>query len=127
MADLGLDLAGVDDISPNLATVSGRRALIQAIARRLITPRGGLFYDPDYGFDLRQFLSGITASPGAIASGAAAEAEKDERVDQASAVVAFSGNALMVKLAIADGADGAGPFTFTIAVSKVSVELLTQG
>lgn len=121
MADLGTDFAGVNDITPTLQVVSGRRCLIEAIARRLITPRGALWYDPDYGYDLRQYLSGITVAAGSIAASVAAEAEKDERVEQASADVTFSGSVLNVKLAIADAA---GPFQFVLRISQVTVEIL---
>jgi hypothetical protein len=124
VADLGIDLAGVDDLTPDLAIVGGRRALIQSIARRLITPRGGLFYDPSYGFDLRQFLSGVTSAPSAIAAGVVAEAEKDARVEQATAVVTFTGDTLTVRLSIADGG---GPFPLTLSVSKVTVTILSEG
>lgn len=121
MADLGIDFACVGDISPALTVTSGRRALIESIARRLITPRSGLFYAPSYGFDTRQFLNGITAAPSAIAAGVIAEAEKDERVDQANAVVTFVGETLNIRLEIADGF---GPFAFVLSISKVTVEIL---
>lgn len=122
MADLGTDFAGFSDITPTLATVSGRRGLIESIARRFITPPGALWYDPDYGFDLRVFLSGtVTASAGQIASGVIAEAEKDERVEQASCDVKFIGTTLFVKVGIADAN---GPFEFVLQVSKVTVEIL---
>lgn len=121
MASLGTDISGVSDLTPSLEVVSGRRALIEAIARRLITPRGGLFYDQGYGYDVRQYLSGITASPSAIAAGIVAECEKDERVDQASAAVSFIGTSLVANIAIADGG---GPFSFVLSVSQVTVEIL---
>lgn len=123
MADFGIDLAGVDDLSPGLPIVSGRLGLLQAIARRLITPRGSLFYDHDYGYDVRQFLSGDVRSTAEIASNVAAEAEKDERVEQASAKVTLVDRRLVVNLAILDGA---GPFSFVLNISQVTVELLTQ-
>lgn len=123
VTDYGIDLAGVDDLSPGLTVVSGRLGLIQAIARRLITPRGGLFYDPDYGYDVRQFLSGDVRSTSEIASGVSAEAEKDERVAQASASVSFVGNTLMISLSITDGA---GPFPLVLQVSQVTVAILNQ-
>ncbi len=37
--------------------VTGFQVLLEALARRLSTPRGGLFYDLSYGFDIRQFLN----------------------------------------------------------------------
>lgn len=112
------------DLTPSLTEVSGRTALIQAVARRLVTPRGALWYAPAYGFDLRQFLSGITVNPSQIASGIVDQAEQDERVAGAQAAVTFSGDRLIAKVALLDGG---GPFVFTLAVSKVTVELLTQG
>lgn len=121
MADLGSDFSGASDISPALTVTSGRRGLIEAIARRFITPRGALFYDDSYGFDLRQFLNGVAAAPGQIAAGCVDEAEKDERVEQASAEATFIGNTLTVKLGIADAN---GPFSFVLKVSQVTVEIL---
>lgn len=124
MADLGTDISCVSDVTSSLQTVSGRRCLIEAIARRLITPRGGLFYDASYGFDLRQYLSGITSAPSAIAAGVVEQAEQDERVDQATAEVSFIGDRLLVKLTISDNG---GPFAFVLSVSSVTVEILKQG
>lgn len=37
--------------------VSGPQVLLEALARRLNTPRGGLLYDAGYGFDIRQFIN----------------------------------------------------------------------
>jgi hypothetical protein len=126
VADLGLDLSGVDDLSPQMTEVSGRLGLIQSIARRLQTPNGGLFYDPDYGYDVRRFLSAVVVNSGELASSVEAEALKDERVAQATATVVFSASSssLLIKLEIADSG---GPFAFVLAVSAVTVELLTQG
>ena len=124
MADLGTDIGGVMDLGPSLAPVSGRRALIEAVARRLVTPRGALWYDPAYGYDLRQFLNGIASSPSQIVAGVTEQAEADERVVGAQASATFIGNTLVVKVALLDSS---GPFTFTINVGQVTVELLTQG
>jgi hypothetical protein len=124
MADLGTDIGGVMDLDPSLAPVSGRRALIEAVARRLVTPRGALWYDASYGYDLRQFLNGIAAAPSQIVAGVVEQAEADERVVGAQASATFINNTLVVKLALLDGS---GPFAFTLKVSQVTVELLTQG
>lgn len=37
--------------------VTGPQVLLEALARRLNTPRGGLLYDASYGFDIRQFIN----------------------------------------------------------------------
>lgn len=57
MPDYGTDLSCVVDLDAGLAEVTGNTLLAQALARRLITPRGGLLDDPNYGYDLTQFLN----------------------------------------------------------------------
>jgi hypothetical protein len=123
MADLGLDLYGVDDLTADGREVSGRLCLIQAIARRLRTPRGALWYDPDYGYDVRRFLNAPPTAAGELANNVESEAEKDERVSQARATASFSGDTLTIRL---DIADSGGPFSFVLKVTDVTVELLTQ-
>lgn len=127
MADLGLDLAGVDDITPSLAPATGRTALMQSIARRLITPRGAraIYGDADYGYDVRQHLSAAIVSPSQIAASVEAEAEKDERVAPgAQARIGFASGVLSVQLLISDDE---GPFAFTLNVNAVTAQLLLQG
>ena len=60
MATFGTDISTPDaaDLDPYFGTVSGWRALAQAIGRRLITPRGSLIDDEAYGFDVRSRLNG---------------------------------------------------------------------
>ncbi len=124
MADLGIDIGGVLDIDGNLSLVEGRLGLAQSISRRLSTPRGGLFYDLEYGFDLRVFLN-TPVRPDEVRRGVENECLKDERVDDARAEVAFNeaASTLTVRITITDGD---GPFVFTISVSAVTTELLFE-
>lgn len=126
MADLGTDLACVSDLSPTMATVSGRRALAEAIARRLQTPRGRLLRYPDYGFDLAGEINGdVDATQiASIKDGVEAECLKDERVLAASAVVTYTGDTLTVVITLTDAQ---GPFVLVLAVSGVTVTLLSAG
>lgn len=127
MADLGTDISCVDDLAPSFATVSGTLALSQAIARRLITPRGGLFYDEDYGIDLRAYLNaGIARGTGfAFRLGAQIEAEclKDERVETVAAAVTFDDANEKLTVAL-NGVASTGPFRLTLSVTSLTVELL---
>lgn len=95
--------------------------MIQAVARRLETPRGGLFYDEEYGTDLRAYVNS-NAGPLEIARAAELEAMKDERVLAADATVNRSGQSITVtmKLTLADG-----PFDLTLDVSDLTVDLIT--
>src|SRR5947208_3071152 len=85
--DFGADLAALPDLDPRWPLQSGGRNLAEAIARRLQTPRGGLFYAPDYGTDVRGWLNEAMTGDDVFRAQVAieAECEKDERVRSASA------------------------------------------
>lgn len=123
-ADLGRDLACVDDLSPDMREVTGRRCLAEAIARRYISDRGTLLGDPNYGFNLLDYMN-ADVGPTDIASlqsGAETEALKDERVVRANVVATLQSDGdLLVAVTLTD-ADG--PFTLTLAVSSVTVTIL---
>lgn len=106
--------------------VTGRTALAQAILRRLITSRGGLIGYPNYGFDLTRYLNDDISPLGLaqIRSGVEAECIKDERCIAASAIVTLSAvGLLIVNLKLTDAQ---GPFQLVLAVSDVSVSILTR-
>lgn len=121
--DYGIDLAGVLDLDANLTVVRGPLAVAHALARRLTTPAGGLFYAPTYGYDLRRFLNEVSLPPGAVASGVETEALKDERVLSASAAVTLINETLTATLQF-ETADG--PFELTLTVSALSIDLFTR-
>lgn len=68
---------------------AGLSVLLEALARRLSTPRGGLFYDLAYGFDIRAFLNSRMSDETAylIVSGVENELLQDPRVLGATAEV----------------------------------------
>lgn len=123
MADLGTDIRW--PLGRVFTLVSGRTNLGWAIARRLMTPRGGLFYDPDYGFSLVALLSSGAAPQAVLSVGSQIETEalKDERVLEASADLSFDDRTrkLTITLSLTD-ADG--PFVLILAATAVTVELL---
>jgi phage baseplate assembly protein W len=114
------------DLGDRFVLKSGNANLAEAIARRLMTPRGGLFYDQTYGIDLRAFLNeAITdARLRQIESEAAAEATKDPRVEGATATAALVNDRLTLSLELETGA---GPFPLVLAVSDLTVEILRAG
>lgn len=124
-AALGHDLSCVMDLDPLMVEVDGRLGLAQSIARRLITPRGGLIDDPNYGFDLRVFLNGDTDGSkrtiAIMAQGIEAECLKDERVQRATATVTFVAGTLTVGINLVDGQ---GPFSLVLAISSVTASIL---
>lgn len=122
--DIGADFAGVDDLAYSLVTVSGRRALGEAIARRWLTLRGSLAYAPDYGQGLAtQLLSDLDPS---LAGKLEQEALKDERVERIEVRVAFVQDELRI---VARVEDAAGPFSLTVAYDglKTALTLSEEG
>lgn len=116
----GLDVSTFPDLDPAYAVRSDPHIVAEAIARRYITPRGGLFYDPSYGYDVRQFLNSVI-TPGLasqIAVQCEAEAVKDERV-LAATVSVVQGPGQLATLAIHTGLRLAtGPFAFVLTVGQ---------
>lgn len=111
------------DLTMPSVMATGFRVVAEAIARRWQTPRGGLLDDPNYGYNLLDFISddidkGTLAQ---IAQLAGAEAEKDERVLGCSVTINFVGGVMMV-FGRVDTA--AGPFQLVVSVSDVTVSLL---
>lgn len=70
----------------DFSRLEGQKLLKRALTRRLTTARGSLFYAPDYGFDLRQYLQADWDSQieMEMLTKAATELEKDRRVVEAS-------------------------------------------
>lgn len=121
MTDFGSDISTFPDLDASFALRTGPHVVGEAIARRLITPRGGLFYDPQYGFDTRMLLNdAIPASRLAtIASQVEAEALKDERVLACTASATFNAQAgtLAIKCLLTLAS---GPFSFVLTVGQVA-------
>lgn len=122
----GHDLFGVNDLDPGMLECDGRVCLAQALARRLITPRGGLLDDPNYGYDLTGFLNDDVshATLASMQGQIVAEMMKDERVIAATASVVFVAGQLIVTISITDSV---GPFPLVLAVSSVTVQVLSIG
>lgn len=120
MADLGSDIAGVTDLDPALSIVTGRRALAEAIMRRLTSRKGSLPDDEDYGYDLR-LLIGSAVTREQVEQGVRSQVFADERVEDAEVTVTFIGETIQVDLRITDGD---GPFSLVLGVDALSVETL---
>jgi|SRR5688500_6834067 len=112
----------VSDFSPHMPKVSGRTALMQALARRLQTPRGRVPWWPNYGTDVRSLL--LSKAPRhAIVSAAVRECSKDERVEQVDAVFTLSADGRTIRLNLTV-TDAEGPFDFTMTIDEAAVSLI---
>lgn len=128
--DFGTDLStfvggtGAPDLDPTFAMISGRRVVQEAVARRFITPRGGLLDDPNYGLDLRALLNTSYSQRDLfiLRERISAECRKDERVDGARVTITPKANGnLTITISMTTAS---GPFDLVLAVSQVTVELL---
>ncbi len=124
MTDFGSDLSCVNDLSADGRVVSGFQLVGEAVARRWLTPRGRLIGDPNYGFDLTEYINADMSDRdiAALRAGAAAEAEKDERVDACVVTAELADGVLTV---VGKCETTLGPFTLTVAVDTVNVTLLS--
>lgn len=122
--DFGTDLDCGEDLSPTLGLVSGRRALAQAILRRLTTARGTLERHPTYGLDLRGWLSETLDASALLRlqQGIQAQCLEDERVLRAAVSVdGRQPRKLVVRLTLTTAE---GPFRLVIGASQLTVDLL---
>jgi phage baseplate assembly protein W len=113
----------VTDLTSPAQMVSGFRVVAEAIARRWQTPRGGLIDDPNYGYDLSDYINDDLgpADLARIGQDAAAEAQKDDRVLNATVTLTLIGSVL---LAAGVFTTAQGPFRLVLSVSLVTVTLL---
>jgi hypothetical protein len=102
-----------DDLDPLGAEASERQSLAQDLYHRLITPRGRILDDAEFGLDVRAWLSGdFPANAGALIE---EEMLKDQRVASASVTVSKPNpDAFTIQVAIETDDDA---FALTVDVS----------
>jgi phage baseplate assembly protein W len=118
--------------SPFFARLTDDQAILtQAILLRLSTKRGFYWADPEYGLSLADYINdGLT--PDALARlpvEVQSELEKDERIASAavSAAITETPQGAAVNLSIRVTPVEGKTFTFVLAASAVTVDLLTVG
>jgi hypothetical protein len=127
-SELGVDIADILDITREFRLAGGYENLGMAYLRRLSTPRGSLFYDLDYGFDLRDMLNAGLGEAELRSLDGQIEAEllKDERSQQVSVRTTFNYGTSTLRVRItAETAEG--PYSLVLEVSALTVALLAAG
>lgn len=119
-AELGSDVSAVPDLDPLFTLYTGQQVLGEAILRRLKTTRGGLYYAPNYGKDLRMYLNAAidAAKLMSIKNDIERECENDERVLTAVASIAFTPATETLTGRIQVTTKN-GPFRFVLSISAV--------
>lgn len=125
MTDFGRDLWCDGDIRPDCAEVTGLTLVAQAVIRRWETPRGGCFYDPNYGEGLLDLVhqAGITGAE--VAAALERGSMKDERIDSASAEATVDADSEMITATVRLET-ALGPFSMTVSIDALSVEMITM-
>ena len=128
----GIDIWCYDAVQPG-RLARGRQVVVQALYRRLITPRGTLRGGPEeenYGIDLAEYCGaiGYANAVAAIPAVVRGELSKDDRVAEvsctASRLDSTDGTVSIVLTVTVRLDDEADTFDFTLAVSDVTVTLL---
>lgn len=124
----GSDTPVFPDLEPSGAAIGGRRLLADHLMRRLTTPRGSIPMLPDYGIDVRDFLS-AKMSPDelySLRSMVENELKEDERISDASVLATFDRQTETITLECTVEA-GSGPFVFTTKINALNIDLLMEG
>lgn len=122
MNSFGQDFTASPDL--RLQLHSGLANLREALIRRLQTRRGGLWYDPTYGTDLREWLNeNLTpATLYGLQRSIALELQKDPRVLRADATtIQVATRHVMIRV---DVETTEGPFNLILNITDLSVEAL---
>lgn len=112
--------------------LTGKAVVIEALFRRLITPRGSLYYDLTFGFDASGLVGAVGYRRSAAVLGGMVENElaKDDRVINVRCEATLStldDGTLQLLLLDVDATlvETGEDLSFTASVTDVSTELLT--
>lgn len=127
MADFGTDISTFPDLDELLEPQSGRRVLLESVARRMSTPRGGLWWAPSYGSDLGAILDGTVTDAQLRASATALQQQlaQDERILSARVEVTYTAatRALRILVSITDAS---GPLERVFTLDSTGVAKLME-
>jgi hypothetical protein len=125
MTDYGTDVSTFPDLDASFAVVAGPHVVGESLARRLTTPPGGLFYDSQYGFDLRNYLNegGVPSRLPEIQAAVEREAIKDERVKDVGAAVTFDLPSATLKVTLRVTLGSGVTFSLVLAISAVTTQV----
>lgn len=121
------DANGALDVDLGMQEVTGRDVLIQRLVRRQLTPPGSVIDSPNDCIDVRGFVSaGVTQTDLQSLAGALRnELLKDEGVTDVAISVSFDPRIAMLSI-VEKFTSGYGPFSLTLNVSQVTLEILVQ-
>lgn len=124
MAALGIDIAGVEDVDLFLSSADPATSAAQAAGRSLLHSPGKLWWAPDAGHDIRQYLNGF-GDTDRIQHNAQAAIELDERIKSADVLAESFGNQLKITVNL-DFVDNTSDATLTLSIDELGTVLDAQ-
>lgn len=118
MADFGTDLSALRVSAGSV--VESSENLVEALTRRLQTPKGSLFYDEEYGTRLHDWIGeGISDDGVGVAVTVETDLEEDPRVRSAyCAVLDVNQRGIRLEVSVETAE---GPFVLTVDASLAGV------
>lgn len=117
MPDFGTDLSAFPDLGSKIVTQGDN--LVEALMRRLMTPKGNLFYDLNYGTSLHDWIGeGIDDYGIGCAVTVESDLEDDPRVRSATCTIASVNLRGIVLEVFVETA--AGPFELIVEASMAA-------
>ena len=123
----GRDLVCTTDLTPTLEETdpSTTQSLAQDIFHRITTERGSLVDDPDFGEDVRGYLSSATTARELFAIGGRLESEilKDDRVRSVSVEVTGNTSELDITISVTPEDPALASFRMVLVVTSAEALL----
>lgn len=127
VADFGSDISTFPDLDELLEPQSGRRVLLESIARRMTTPRGALWWAPSYGSDLGAVLD-EAIDPARLRAAATAlqqQLTQDERILRATVEATYTAATRSLRIVVSI-TDAEGPFERVFTLDSTGVAKLME-
>lgn len=114
---LGIDIAGVEDVDLFLSSADGPTSAAEAVARTLLHAPGALWWAPDLGHDVRQYIHG-SGDPTRIEHNVQAAAEADERIKSADVLAEVFGRELRLTIKLIE-INSSTSVTLTVRIDEL--------
>lgn len=125
--DWGFDILTLPNLDTSFTPRRDSVALADAFVRRLFTPRGVIWSDPTYGFDIRDYLNDEVSQSmlAEMVGGIQAQSELDERIHDCQVRAAYNFKTEKLSLRIGISSD-LGPFNLVLAIGDLSTDILLE-
>jgi hypothetical protein len=125
MADVGIGIIALLDLTDVAVFGTGNELVAYGLAMRLLTPSGALVEcgdpSPYDSLNLRDYLGARLSDTRSLEAACNQVLGQDERADSVSATVSFSAGVIRVAVHFENAA---GPFDFVLAVDQVTASLI---